>query len=176
MSLLMSAPSMREGECKPPHCSALSSDPFPSLCPSLPPFLRAHVVVATPGRLLALLSQGDCLLASHVRALVCAALCAACPVFPQYSLLCSQQETLVLDEADRLLEMGFEQRSEVVHSSQSVWTCCVPCAVCPPSSATCPSNGEQWAIMLPLSSCTHFPVPPTGPVLGHTDCGCEAPC
>lgn len=45
------------------------------------------VVVGTPGRLLALLSRSDCYLASHVRAL----------------------EYLVLDEADRLLEMGFHQ-------------------------------------------------------------------
>jgi ATP-dependent RNA helicase DDX55/SPB4 len=45
------------------------------------------VVVATPGRLLVLLSRSDCHLATHVQSL----------------------EFLVLDEADRLLEMGFHQ-------------------------------------------------------------------
>ncbi len=47
----------------------------------------AQVVVATPGRLIDLLSRHDCNLCSSVRSL----------------------EVLVLDEADRLLEMGFEQ-------------------------------------------------------------------
>jgi ATP-dependent RNA helicase DDX55/SPB4 len=46
------------------------------------------VVVATPGRLLVLLSRNDCKLARHVQAL----------------------EYLILDEADRLLELGFHQR------------------------------------------------------------------
>jgi ATP-dependent RNA helicase DDX55/SPB4 len=45
------------------------------------------VVVATPGRLLVLLSRNDCKLARHVQAL----------------------EYLILDEADRLLELGFHQ-------------------------------------------------------------------
>lgn len=47
----------------------------------------AHVVVATPGRLIDLLSRQDCNLAISLRSL----------------------EILVLDEADRLLELGFEQ-------------------------------------------------------------------
>ncbi len=47
----------------------------------------AHVVVATPGRLVDVLSRKDCNLASSVHSL----------------------EVLVLDEADRLLELGFEQ-------------------------------------------------------------------
>lgn len=47
----------------------------------------AHVVVATPGRLVDMLGRQDCNLASAVRSL----------------------EVLVLDEADRLLELGFEQ-------------------------------------------------------------------
>lgn len=47
----------------------------------------AQVVVATPGRLVDVLSRQDCNLASSVRSL----------------------EVLVLDEADRLLELGFEQ-------------------------------------------------------------------
>ena len=47
----------------------------------------AHVVVATPGRLVDILSHQNCNLASSVRSL----------------------EVLVLDEADRLLELGFEQ-------------------------------------------------------------------
>lgn len=47
----------------------------------------AHVVVATPGRLIDLLSRQNCSLAMSLRSL----------------------EVLVLDEADRLLELGFEQ-------------------------------------------------------------------
>lgn len=47
----------------------------------------AHVVVATPGRLVDVLSRKDCSLAASVHSL----------------------EVLVLDEADRLLELGFEQ-------------------------------------------------------------------
>ena len=47
----------------------------------------AHVVIATPGRLIDLLSRQDCHLAMFLHSL----------------------EVLVLDEADRLLELGFEQ-------------------------------------------------------------------
>lgn len=54
----------------------------------------AHVVVATPGRLVDVLSRQDCNLASCVRSL----------------------EVLVLDEADRLLELGFEQSINTVLS------------------------------------------------------------
>lgn len=54
----------------------------------------AHVVVATPGRLVALLGRQDCHLASSVRSL----------------------EVLVLDEADRLLELGFEQSINTIMS------------------------------------------------------------
>lgn len=54
----------------------------------------AHVVVATPGRLVDVLSRKDCNLASYVRSL----------------------EVLVLDEADRLLELGFEQSISTVLS------------------------------------------------------------
>ena len=54
----------------------------------------AHVVVATPGRLVDVLSRQDCNLASTVRSL----------------------EVLVLDEADRLLELGFEQSINTVLS------------------------------------------------------------
>ena len=54
----------------------------------------AHVVVATPGRLEALLGRQDCCLAASVRSL----------------------EVLVLDEADRLLELGFEQSINTILS------------------------------------------------------------
>lgn len=54
----------------------------------------AHLVVATPGRLVDVLSRQDCKLASSVRSL----------------------EVLVLDEADRLLELGFEQSINTVLS------------------------------------------------------------
>lgn len=54
----------------------------------------AHVVVATPGRLVDVLSRQDCNLASSVHAL----------------------EVLILDEADRLLELGFEQSINTVLS------------------------------------------------------------
>lgn len=45
--------------------------------------------------------------------LLCLLLFLTLPSMP--SLLSLWQEILVLDEADRLLEMGFEQRSEVIH-------------------------------------------------------------
>lgn len=54
----------------------------------------AHVIVATPGRLVDMLSRQDCNLASSVRSL----------------------EVLVLDEADRLLELGFEQSINTILS------------------------------------------------------------
>ncbi len=54
----------------------------------------AQVVVATPGRLVDVLSQQGCNLASSVRSL----------------------EVLVLDEADRLLELGFQQSINTVLS------------------------------------------------------------
>ena len=54
----------------------------------------AQVVVATPGRLVDMLSRQECKLASAVRSL----------------------EVLVLDEADRLLELGFEQSINTVLS------------------------------------------------------------
>jgi ATP-dependent RNA helicase DDX55/SPB4 len=54
----------------------------------------AHVVVATPGRLVDVLSRQDCKLACFVHSL----------------------EVLVLDEADRLLELGFEQSINTVLS------------------------------------------------------------
>ena len=54
----------------------------------------AHVIVATPGRLVDLLCRSDCQLAPAVRSL----------------------EVLILDEADRLLEMGFEQSINTVFS------------------------------------------------------------
>ena len=54
----------------------------------------AQVIVATPGRLVDLLCRADCRLAPAVRSL----------------------EVLVLDEADRLLELGFEQSLNTVFS------------------------------------------------------------
>ena len=54
----------------------------------------AHIVVATPGRLVDLLGRQDCSLAASLRSL----------------------EVLVLDEADRLLELGFEQSINTVLS------------------------------------------------------------
>ena len=54
----------------------------------------AQVIVATPGRLVDLLCRSDCQLAPAVRSL----------------------EVLVLDEADRLLELGFEQSINMVFS------------------------------------------------------------
>ena len=54
----------------------------------------AHLIVATPGRLVDVLSRQDCNLASSVRCL----------------------EVLVLDEADRLLELGFEQSINTILS------------------------------------------------------------
>lgn len=54
----------------------------------------AQVIVATPGRLVDLLCRSDCQLAPAVRSL----------------------EVLVLDEADRLLELGFEQSINTVFS------------------------------------------------------------
>ena len=54
----------------------------------------AQVVVATPGRLVDLLCRSDCQLAPAVRAL----------------------EVLILDEADRLLELGFEQSINTILS------------------------------------------------------------
>lgn len=54
----------------------------------------ANLIVATPGRLVDVLSRQDCNLASSVRSL----------------------EVLVLDEADRLLELGFEQSINTVLS------------------------------------------------------------
>ena len=54
----------------------------------------AQVVIATPGRLVDLLSRSDCRLASAVRSI----------------------EVLILDEADRLLELGFEQSINIVLS------------------------------------------------------------
>lgn len=53
---------------------------------SLPP-PRAHIAVATPGHLREMLGQCQCPLAAGVRSL----------------------EVLVLDEADRLLDMGFSE-------------------------------------------------------------------
>ena len=54
----------------------------------------AHLVVATPGRLVDVLSHKECILASSVRSL----------------------EVLVLDEADRLLELGFQQSIDTILS------------------------------------------------------------
>ena len=54
----------------------------------------AQVIIATPGRLVDLLCRSDCRLAPAVRSL----------------------EVLVLDEADRLLELGFEQSINTVFS------------------------------------------------------------
>lgn len=54
----------------------------------------AQVIVATPGRLVDLLCRSDCQLAPSVRSL----------------------EVLILDEADRLLELGFEQSINAVFS------------------------------------------------------------
>ena len=63
------------------------------------------VVVATPGRLLVLLTRSDCKLARHVRALVRLLGHTFCSTFHV-----KLQEYLILDEADRLLELGFQQR------------------------------------------------------------------
>ena len=54
----------------------------------------AQIIVATPGRLQDLLCRSDCQLASAVRSL----------------------EVLILDEADRLLELGFEQSINTILS------------------------------------------------------------
>ena len=54
----------------------------------------AQVIIATPGRLVDLLCRSDCQLALAVRSL----------------------EVLILDEADRLLELGFEQSINTVFS------------------------------------------------------------
>ena len=53
----------------------------------------AQVIIATPGRLVDLLCRSDCLLAPAVKSL----------------------EVLILDEADRLLELGFEQSLSLIH-------------------------------------------------------------
>ena len=54
----------------------------------------AQIIIATPGRLVDLLCRSDCQLAPAVRSL----------------------EVLILDEADRLLELGFEQSLNTVFS------------------------------------------------------------